>query len=165
MSDPSAPLVRALSAYGECHRNHRNLLNHALGIPLIVLALTTWLSRPVWETSALVVTPSVIAAILAAIFYLRLDMRTGMVMTLLLALFVMAGFAIAQISTLAWIAGRAALFALGWSFQMLGHKYEGRKPAFLDDLRSFLIGPLFMVVEGLFALGLMGDLRRAIEGR
>lgn len=156
-------LVRLLANYREYHRDHRNVLTHALGIPLIVLALEVLLARPVLPVAGLSLTPAILASVAAALWYLRLDLKTGLLMSLLLALFVVVGARIAQISTVAWLGGGAALFVVGWALQFLGHHYEGRKPAFVDDLRSFLVGPLFMVVEGLFALGLLGDLRRQVE--
>ena len=54
-------------------------------------------------------------------------------------------------------------FVVGWGLQFLGHVWEGRKPAFLDDIRSLLIGPLFVVAECAFALGLMQALRIQIR--
>ena len=47
----------------------------------------------------------------------------------------------------------------------MGHAREGRKPAFFDDVRGFLIGPLFVTAEVAFALGLRSDVRRDIEER
>jgi uncharacterized membrane protein YGL010W len=38
-----------------------------------------------------------------------------------------------------------ALFVLAWIGQFIGHKIEGKKPSFLDDLRFLLIGPLFVL--------------------
>lgn len=157
-------LVRQLTNYREYHRDHRNVLTHAVGIPMIVLAITTLLARPVWMTGGVAITPAIVAAVLAAVFYLRLDLLTGLLMTMLLALFVAMGHLIAHVSVMAWLGGGIGLFVVGWIFQLVGHRFEGRKPAFLDDLRSFLVGPLFVVVEGLFALGLLGSLKRRIEG-
>ena len=37
----------------------------------------------------------------------------------------------------------APLFTVGWFFQFLGHYYEGKKPSFVDDKRSFVIGALW----------------------
>lgn len=54
-------------------------------------------------------------------------------------------------------------FVVGWGLQVLGHVWEGRKPAFLDDIRSLLIGPLFVAAECAFALGLMQALRIKIR--
>ncbi|KLE35766.1 DUF962 domain-containing protein [Aurantiacibacter luteus] len=157
-------LTETLASYGEYHRDHRNVATHALGIPLIVLAVEVLLSRPVWTLGGLVLTPAIVGSALAALWYLRLDIRVGLLMSGLLSLFCAAGHWIAQISTAAWLGGGVALFVVGWALQFLGHHYEGRKPAFLDDLRSLLVGPLFVVCEGLFALGLMPSLRRQVEG-
>ena len=37
--------------------------------------------------------------------------------------------------------------------QFVGHWYEGKKPAFVDDLVGLLVGPMFVVAEALFMLG------------
>ena len=54
---------------------------------------------------------------------------------------------------------------IGWAIQFVGHVFEGRKPAFLDDLRGLLDGPLFLVAETAFALGLSPELREEVERR
>ena len=157
-------IAQQLSTYREYHHDHRNVLTHAVGIPMIVLGITTLLSRPVLDLAGFAITPAVVAGVLASLWYLRLDLRTGLIMTGLLALFVALGHQIAQFSMAVWLVSGIGLFVVGWIFQLVGHKFEGRKPAFVDDVRSFLVGPLFVVVEGLFALGLMKDLQRQVDG-
>ncbi len=39
----------------------------------------------------------------------------------------------------AWIVA-AALFVLGWVFQLVGHAYEGKPPEFLKDWRFLFVG-------------------------
>ncbi|WAT18084.1 DUF962 domain-containing protein [Aurantiacibacter sp. MUD11] len=156
-------LSESLSRYREYHRDGRNVLTHAIGIPMIVLSITTLLARPMFDVGGVILTPALIAAVLAAIFYVRLELWTGVLMAMLLTLFTALGQMIANSSDALWLGGGIGLFVVGWIFQLVGHKFEGRKPAFVDDLRSFLVGPLFVVVEGLFALGLMQDLRREME--
>jgi uncharacterized membrane protein YGL010W len=56
----------------------------------------------------------------------------------------------------------AGLFVIGWIIQFIGHYYEGKKPAFVDDLIGLLVGPLFVVVELLFKLGLLKNLEARI---
>jgi uncharacterized membrane protein YGL010W len=58
-----------------------------------------------------------------------------------------------------------ALFVAGWALQFLGHKYEGMKPAFYDDVKQLLIGPLFVCAEVFFMLGAKAELRGYIEAR
>ena len=159
-------LARSLAGYREYHRDRRNVLTHAAGIPIIVLAITVLLARPVFEIPLLGVsaTPALIAAVLAAFWYLQLDTRLGLLMTVVLAVFVSVGKAIAVISVTAWVGGGIGLFVLGWALQFLGHHYEGRKPAFVDDLRSLLVGPLFVVAELAFMFGLRRQLRAQVMG-
>ncbi|MCY1543703.1 hypothetical protein D9M68_795310 [compost metagenome] len=52
---------------------------------------------------------------------------------------------------------------VGWVFQFVGHYWEGRKPAFVDDLRGLLIGPMFVLAEIGFSLGVGRALRTAID--
>ena len=47
----------------------------------------------------------------------------------------------------------------------MGHFWEGRKPAFADDLMGLVIGPLFVVAEVVFALGGRRALHDAITAR
>src|SRR5260221_9865839 len=62
-----------------------------------------------------------------------------------------------------WLA--LAIFFVGWALQFLGHKYEGMKPAFFDDVMQLIIGPLFVCAEAYFLLGARPRLRRYIEER
>lgn len=157
-------LAQQLAKYRDYHHDHRNVLTHVVGIPMIVLAITTLLARPAFGIGEVMLTPAILAAVFAALWYVMLDLRIGLLMSALLALFVYAGAMLASVSDIAWLGGGIGLFVVGWIFQLVGHKFEGRKPAFVDDLRSFLVGPLFVVVEGLFALGLLKGLRSEVEG-
>ena len=37
----------------------------------------------------------------------------------------------------------AAMFTTGWTFQFIGHAFEGKKPSFVDDRRNLVIGLLW----------------------
>jgi len=47
-----------------------------------------------------------------------------------------------------------ALFVVGWIFQFIGHACEGNSPKFLQGPVFLLIGPLWVLLEVLAALGL-----------
>lgn len=160
-------LVDHLASYATYHRDTRNIATHFVGIPMIVLAVAILLSRPLLNVSGveLAITPALIATIGAAIFYFRLDVRFGIAMTAVLAAALAAGYWLAMSSTVVWLGVGLGLFVVGWVFQFVGHIYEGRKPAFVDDLIGLLIGPLFIVAEIGFALGMRTDLRREIDLR
>ena len=154
-------LVDHLSQYAAYHRDPHNIATHFVGIPLIVIAVATLLSRPQWAG----VSPAVLVMVASAIFYLRLELRLGVLMTVLLALTVWLGHALAGLSTAAWLGWGIGLFVVGWVFQFVGHYYEGRKPAFIDDVTGLIVGPLFVVVELGFLLGWREDLRREMALR
>jgi uncharacterized membrane protein YGL010W len=158
-------LADQLGQYAAYHRDSRNVITHMVGIPLIVVAVTSLLSRPAIGIAALVLSPAVLAAMLAALFYLRLDLRFGMAMTLLLALSLWAGQVLAAQSTVVWLVSGLGMFFVGWVIQFIGHYYEGRKPAFVDDVIGLIVGPLFIVAELGFVLGLRRDVRRAVQER
>ncbi|MGX0893559.1 putative membrane protein YGL010W [Pseudomonas sp. ADAK2 TE3594] len=158
-------LVDHLSQYAAYHRDPRNIASHFVGIPLIVVAVAVLLSRPEWSLAGAWVSPAVLLALASAWFYLRLELRLGVLMTGLLGLSVWLGHVLAQQSTFIWLASGIGMFVVGWAIQFVGHHYEGRKPAFIDDVTGLIVGPLFVVVEAGFLLGLRGELKREIEER
>ena len=159
-------LVDQLGQYAVYHRDSRNIVSHLIGIPLIVVAVATLLARPSFNlTSALTLSPAMLVAAAVAIFYFRLDIRFGILMTVLLALSVWAGKLLAMQSTGLWLACGLGLFFVGWVIQFIGHYFEGSKPAFVDDVIGLAVGPLFIVAELVFFLGLREPVRRAMEER
>jgi uncharacterized membrane protein YGL010W len=158
-------LTDQLATYATYHRDRRNVATHFVGIPAIVLGIFTLLSRPGLDVVGLSLTPALLALTLSAVFYVRLDLRFGLAMTALSGLFALAGAALAAQSTLVWLLSGGLLFVGGWALQFVGHAYEGKKPAFVDDLIGLLIGPLFVVAETAFALGLARELRAEVERR
>lgn len=168
-------LTDHLAQYASYHRDHRNVVTHFIGIPLIVLSISTLLARPTLATvdlpallgagGALAITPALIVSLLAGLFYFRLDLRYGLVMALWLGVSYDLGWHLAQASTQLWLSTGIGLFVVGWVAQFIGHFYEGRKPAFVDDLIGLLVGPLFLVAEASFYLGWRRDVFAAVQAR
>lgn len=157
-------LTDHLAQYAAYHRDRRNIASHFIGIPMIVLAVATLLSRPALGDLPWI-SPALAVAVLASLFYLRLDLRLGLLMTVLVALSAWFGRHFADQSTAVWLGVGIGLFVIGWIIQFIGHYYEGRKPAFVDDITGLIIGPLFVVAELAFLLGLCQPLRAAVEER
>jgi len=124
-----------LGKYSESHLNPTNEVIHFICIPAIVFSLLglLWAAHPylaVGVTGA------------AMIYYcmLSLPFAAGMLLlsgTMLALLSVLPQHLIWQVSL--------AVFVLAWVGQFVGHKIEGRKPSFFEDLRFLLIGPLFVL--------------------
>ncbi|HEX5514644.1 MAG TPA: Mpo1-like protein [Gammaproteobacteria bacterium] len=158
-------LVDHLAQYADYHRDRRNIVSHFIGIPLIVVAVAVLLSRPGFELAGLWLSPAAVVTAATILFYLRLDLRYGVVMGVLLALSLWAGAVCAMGSTGLWLGIGVGGFVIGWVIQFVGHYYEGRKPAFVDDLLGLIIGPLFVVAELGFLFGLRDEVRQQVEER
>jgi uncharacterized membrane protein YGL010W len=158
-------LVDHLAQYAAYHRDTRNILSHFIGIPLIVLAVAILLSRPGIELLGLWLSPALLVALASTAFYLRLDLRFGLLMGVLLGLSLWLAAGLAVQSTAVWLSSGIGLFVLGWVIQFVGHYYEGRKPAFVDDIMGLAIGPLFVVAEAAFLLGIRKEVEHAIVER
>lgn len=158
-------LTDHLAQYAAYHRDPRNLLSHFIGIPMIVLAVAVLLSRPGVDVTELWLSPAALVALASSLFYLRLDLRFGVLMGAVLLISVWIGAVLAQQTTTIWLSAGLGLFVVGWIIQFVGHHFEGRKPAFVDDLTGLIIGPLFVAAELGFMLGCREPLREAIEVR
>lgn len=154
-----------LSQYATYHRDRRNIVTHFVGIPMIVLSVVVLLARPAFELAGLPVSAATLGVIVATLYYLRLDLRFGVVMGVLLALCLAVAHATASLSTGAWATFGVGLFVVGWVIQFVGHIFEGRKPAFVDDVMGLIIGPLFVVAELAFLMGLRREVEAVVESR
>jgi uncharacterized membrane protein YGL010W len=159
-------LTDQLTTYADYHRDGRNVATHFVGVPMIVVAVAMLLSRPVFgEWGGVALSPALAAVVVTTLYYLRLDGRLGAAMGVLLALALAAGQWAAAQATAVWLAWGLGLFVVGWVIQFVGHVFEGRKPAFVDDLMGLIIGPLFVTAEAAFLLGLRRGLRDEVQAR
>lgn len=157
--------IEHLSTYAEYHRDTRNIMTHLVGVPVIVFAVILLLSRPMFDVAGYTLNPAMIAYAASLVFYFRLNLVFGLMMAVLMGLGIFAAMNIAMMSTTIWLATGIGMFVIGWIIQFVGHHYEGKKPAFVDDLVGLLIGPLFILAEILFALGMFKGLKTEIESR
>ena len=153
--------------YAAYHRDRRNIATHFVGIPLIVFAVGALLARPNVEITGWLVTPAAVVWVFSTLWYLtRGDLALGVAVSLANLVLILAAMPLGHLDTAAWLAWSLGLFIVGWVIQFIGHYYEGRKPAFVDDLRGLLVGPMFVVGEALFSLGwgkgLLAEINRRV---
>ena len=152
--------------YAQYHRDRRNITTHFVGIPLIVFAVGVLLARPQFELHGLQLSPAWIAWALATAWWMtRGNLVLGAAVSAAAGFLVLLGQPLAAGSTASWLTWGVGSFVVGWVLQFIGHYYEGRKPAFVDDLIGLLVGPMFVAGEMLFALGLCKPLLEEIERR
>lgn len=73
-------------------------------------------------------------------FYLRLSLVLFMQMLIFMALCIAVVYYL-PVSVWFWV----GLFVVAWIGQFVGHKIEGAKPSFFEDLQFLLIGPAWVV--------------------
>ena len=136
-----------LDAYGESHQNQINKKIHWICVPIIMLSLLGLLSLIEFNFAKYYnINLAGILIILAIIFYIRLSISITVGMVLL------SGWCIQIINTLEYSYDSYELFKIytiafiiAWIGQFIGHKIEGKKPSFFDDLKFLLIGPAWLL--------------------
>jgi len=155
-------LDQQMAMYAAYHRNRWNRLTHFIGVPAIVFALLvpmTWVPIGDGVTLAHLFLGVVLA------YYFMLDVPLAMAtMVATFALFYAAKLAAGTGFASGWI-WCGAFFVGGWIFQLVGHVFEGRRPALADNVFQIFIAPIFLVAEAFFALGLKRDVRDKVEAR
>ena len=155
-----------LTQYAAYHRDRRNIVSHFIGVPMIVFAVAVLLARPAMALGGLVVTPAWIVFALAAAWYLtRGNVVLGVATSAAVGVLMVLAHGTAAASIAVWLAWGIGFFVVGWLIQFVGHWYEGKKPAFVDDLVGLLVGPMFVVAEAMFMLGWNKPLVQEIEQR
>lgn len=134
MSQPRT-IDTLLAKYSESHLNPTNEIIHFICVPIIVFTLLglLWAAHPLLAVA-------VTLASLVYYFKLSKPFAVGMLMMTTLMLALLAALPEHVILPLS-----LAIFVLAWIGQFIGHKIEGKKPSFFDDLRFLLIGPLFVL--------------------
>jgi uncharacterized membrane protein YGL010W len=157
--------ARQFATYAGYHRDSRNRATHFIGIPAIVFSLLVPLALWRFSFFGLDASAAWVLAAVAVAGWIALDLTIGLAMAVAMAalLVVAEWVAVSGGATTAWIVF-AVFFIGGWAFQLVGHVFEGRRPALVDNLFQAFIGPMFIMAEVLMALGLKPDLRRVLEG-
>lgn len=150
-----------LSTYKSVHLNHRNIQTHFVGIPLIIWSAFLLLATIRIPLGSLGDTSlGLVLGGLVLVYYVRLHVKLALGLTLFLIPVLYTTELVAHFPYAVWLA--FALFLVGWIFQLIGHRYEKAKPAFVDDLNQLLIGPFFLMAEVYFMLGLEKSLNEQI---
>jgi uncharacterized membrane protein YGL010W len=146
-----------LDDYGVSHQNKTNKAIHWVCVPIIFFSVIgllasiphSFMGKALDLSEAIVpyIHFGTVVVVFALVFYIRLSiaMAIGILTYCIICLFVVAflasnepfGFKLWQISL--------TLFILAWIVQFIGHKIEGAKPSFIDDLQFLLIGPAWLI--------------------
>lgn len=124
-----------IDKYSESHLNHTNEIIHFICVPAIVFSVLGLL----WAIHPFV---AVGLTLLSMVYYFTLSAPFAMGMILMSGAMLAVLYALPQSAILPL---SIIVFVAAWIGQFIGHKIEGKKPSFFDDLRFLLIGPLFVL--------------------
>ena len=146
MSDAHA----LIESYGESHQNPTNKAIHWICVPAIMWTTvgllwsiphayfgtgpgTEWLN---WGTFGVG---------LSLLFYFRMSLTVGAGMSLVGAALLGLCYVVEQASPWPMWQLCLGIFMVAWGFQFVGHKIEGKKPSFLQDIFFLLVGPAWLL--------------------
>ena len=138
--------------YGESHQNPTNKAIHWVCVPVILFSTIGlfWsipagfmpdLGGPAW----LPLNWATVLMAVALVFYatLRWTIALGMLLVSLASLWGNHAIAVGVEQPL-WLVS-FILFFVAWVGQFIGHKIEGKKPSFFQDIQFLLVGPAWLL--------------------
>ncbi|MBC7499318.1 MAG: DUF962 domain-containing protein [Herminiimonas sp.] len=124
-----------IDKYAESHLNPVNEIIHFICVPAIVLSILGLL----WAVHPLL---AIAGSGIALVYYFMLSVPLTVGMLAMLA--AMLGL-VSSVPAHMLVGLSIGIFVVAWIGQFIGHKIEGKKPSFFDDVRFLLIGPLFVI--------------------
>ncbi len=134
-----------LDAYAVSHQNLTNKLIHWVCVPAIMFSLFGLLySIPVVGEKTTWFNWCSVAILIGLIFYARLSvtMFFGFLAVSLAMLWGNVAIASTGVNLVVF---SIAVFVIAWIGQFIGHKIEGAKPSFFEDVQYLLIGPAWLL--------------------
>jgi uncharacterized membrane protein YGL010W len=132
-----------LAHYGSSHTHPTNELIHFAAIPLIMLSLCGLMfALHPWVAYAFIAASMVYYARLSIVFFISMVIWSGVIIGLVHAM----GSQVLIAST--------AIFVGAWIIQFIGHKIEGKKPSFFEDIQYLWVGPMFVLSKLFIKLGI-----------
>ena len=123
-----------LDHYAQSHLHPTNERIHFAAIPLIMLSLIglMFCAHPL---------AAYVFILASMVYYLRLSLPFTLAMTVWSAIMLAVVHAMGEQRLYICI----AVFVGAWVMQFIGHKMEGKKPSFFEDVQYLWIGPLFVL--------------------
>ncbi|MEM5538574.1 Mpo1-like protein [Olleya sp. AS48] len=145
-------LQQWFDSYAVSHQNPTNISIHFICVPAIFFSVVgLFMSIPSGFLNNILPHPIianwafVLLVITLVLFYFRLSVKVGIQMLLFSAFCLVLNYVIAQYVPLVYFS--LALFIIAWIGQFYGHKVEGQKPSFIDDLQFLLVGPAWVMYK------------------
>jgi len=158
-------LEQQMSFYAAYHQDARNKATHFVGVPMIIFGLFIALGWARIELGGITLTAAMLLAAVVLVWYFLLDVPLALAMLVTNAVLLYLADLVSQQTIGIGAAWFLVFFGGGWVIQLIGHVYEGRKPALADNFLQIFVAPIFLAAEVFFALGYKPALHAAVQKR
>ena len=144
-----------LEKYGESHQHPTNIIIHKIFVPLImfsVIGLLWAIPVPGFLMKIPFINFGTILVIGALIFYLSMGIKIFLGMIFIVSPIVYGNVLLQNYSHQIYL--MSGIFVFSWIMQFIGHKIEGKKPSFFEDLLFLLVGPVWVIYPLFKKIGL-----------
>lgn len=134
-----------MDEYGVSHKNHTNQVIHKVCVPLIMLTVVGFLwslPTPAFFNKIPILNWATVFLFFCLGFYLTLNVKMFFGMLIQTTIMCIICHYLNRAGIL--LPFSIVVFVLAWIGQFWGHKIEGKKPSFFQDLVFLLIGPLWV---------------------
>jgi uncharacterized membrane protein YGL010W len=158
-------LEQQMSFYAAYHQDARNKATHFVGVPMIIFGLFVALGWARIEAGGATLTAAMLLAAVVLAWYFLLDVPLALAMLVINALLLYLADMVSVLPIGTGALWFLVFFGGGWVIQLVGHAYEGRKPALADNFLQIFVAPIFLAAEVFFALGYKPGLHAAVQKR
>jgi uncharacterized membrane protein YGL010W len=127
-----------LKAYQTSHTHPINIKIHYICVPLIMFSILGLLN----QFSIFEINFAHILLVTSLFFYMRLGVKPTLVILFQSLFFLLIIYQLNKMPNALFI--YISIFVASWIGQFIGHKIEGKKPSFFQDLQFLFIGPLWI---------------------
>ena len=158
-------LEQQMSFYAAYHQDPRNKATHFVGVPMIIFGLFIALGWARIEVGGVTLSAALLLAAVVMVWYFLLDVPLALAMLVANAVLLYLADMVSWQPIGAGALWFLVFFGGGWVIQLVGHAYEGRKPALADNFLQIFVAPIFLAAEVFFALGYKPGLHDAVQKR
>jgi uncharacterized membrane protein YGL010W len=159
-------MTEQLLGYAAYHKSFWNKVTHFFGVPLVVFSIFVplgWFRFAPVDVQAVPLTGATVFYASVFLYYCRLDWVVAVFQAPLTIAILYLADVTSRLPFLESLGIFGAAFVSGWIIQLVGHVFEGRRPALADNILQIFNAPLFLTVEVLFFLGFRKELAARVK--
>ena len=155
-------LAEHMAFYGRYHRDPRNKATHYVGVPMIAFSILIPMGLARFSLGGVDASLAWVFAVAVLGYYLSRDLGLGVIAAAIFLPITYAADRLAQAPLGVSMGVFAACFVGGWTLQLIGHAFEGRRPALADNFFQIFVASVFLIAEAVIALGLKRNLHAEV---